>query len=93
MLKLMGMQIECSLEHNLPDSPFASPTKGAGDYMSAFSNVASEANDTDSLATSNIGLGTLDMGTFKSYNCQMPRYATKFTSTVCIFLSSSCCRL
>lgn len=72
------MKIECSLEHNLPDSPFASPTKGAGDYMSAFSNVASEANDNDSLATSsNIGLGALDMGSFKSFNCQMPRYSSK----------------
>ncbi|XP_048329337.1 zinc finger CCCH domain-containing protein 53 isoform X1 [Ziziphus jujuba] len=74
-----------SLEHNLPDSPFASPTKGASDYMSAFSNVASEVNDSDGLATSsNIGLGssllpnasTLDMGSFKSYNCQMPRFST-----------------
>ncbi|KAF2302529.1 hypothetical protein GH714_037409 [Hevea brasiliensis] len=31
-----------SLEHNLPDSPFASPTKESGEYFCAFINGASE---------------------------------------------------
>ncbi|EXB97909.1 Zinc finger CCCH domain-containing protein 22 [Morus notabilis] len=89
-----------SLEHNLPDSPFASPTKaGGGDYhhMAAFSGhvVANEANnihdsDPSSAATNttspNMNLSTsllpssasttLDMGSFKSFNCQMPRFSS-----------------
>ena len=73
------------MEHNLPDSPFASPTKAAGgDFMVSFSNGPNEAIDADaSGATANSKFGTsallppasaLDMGTFKSYNCQIPRY-------------------
>ena len=75
---------KCSLEHNLPDSPFASPTKADGDFMVAFSNGSNEAIDADGLAASaNSKFGTstllpaasaLDMGTFKSFNCQIPRY-------------------
>ena len=75
---------KCSLEHNLPDSPFASPTKAAGDFMVSFSNGPNEAIDADaSGASANSKYGTsallppasaLDMGTFKSYNCQIPRY-------------------
>ncbi|KAM1811938.1 hypothetical protein ACFX12_028520 [Malus domestica] len=71
------------LEHNLPDSPFASPTKAAGEYTSsAFPNVTSEANGSDaSFAAANINLATsllpasssLDMASFKSFNCQIPR--------------------
>ncbi|KHN11719.1 Zinc finger CCCH domain-containing protein 53 [Glycine soja] len=74
---------EC-LEHNLPDSPFASPTKADGDFMVAFSNNV--AIDTDASAASvNFKFGTstllpaaspLDMGTFKSYNCQIPRFSS-----------------
>ncbi|XP_040371697.1 zinc finger CCCH domain-containing protein 53 isoform X3 [Rosa chinensis] len=77
-----------SLEHNLPDSPFASPTKGARDYLSAFPVAASEANDSSdaSAATANINLATsllpvpatssLDMASFKSFNCQIPRLSS-----------------
>ncbi|PON74344.1 Splicing factor-like protein [Parasponia andersonii] len=75
-----------SLEHNLPDSPFASPTKGAGDYMAAFStSMAAEVNDSDASATaSNLNFSSailpaasaLDMGSFKSFNCQMPRFSS-----------------
>ncbi|XP_047176477.1 zinc finger CCCH domain-containing protein 53-like isoform X2 [Vigna umbellata] len=74
---------ECS-EHNLPDSPFASPTKAAGDLMVSFSNGTVEAIDTDASGASvNSKFGTsallppasaIDMGTFKSYNCQIPRF-------------------
>ncbi|KAL2329307.1 hypothetical protein Fmac_022734 [Flemingia macrophylla] len=76
---------EC-LEHNLPDSPFASPTKAAGDFMAPFSNGPNEAIDADaSAASANSKFGTrtllpaastLDMGTFKSYNCQIPRFSS-----------------
>ncbi|KAK7341148.1 hypothetical protein VNO80_24073 [Phaseolus coccineus] len=76
---------EC-LEHNLPDSPFASPTKAAGDFMVSFSNGPNEAIDADaSGASANSKFGTsallppasaLDMGTFKSYNCQIPRFSS-----------------
>ncbi|KAM1974217.1 hypothetical protein ACFX15_039146 [Malus domestica] len=71
------------LEHNLPDSPFASPTKAAGGYaLSAFPNGTSEANGSDApAATANINVAnsllpassTLDMASFKSLNCQIPR--------------------
>lgn len=75
-----------SLEHNLPDSPFASPTKGAREYMSAFPVLSSEANDSSdaSATTANINLSTsllpatstLDMASFKSFNCQIPRLSS-----------------
>jgi len=78
-----------SLEHNLPDSPFASPTKAAGDLMVSFSNGTVEAIDTDASGASvNSKFGTsallppasaIDMGTFKSYNCQIPRYWRHYT--------------
>lgn len=75
---------KCSLEHNLPDSPFASPTKAIGDYMAAFNNNGpNETTDSDASASSaNSKFSTntllppssaLDMGSFKSYNCQIPR--------------------
>ncbi|KAE9621447.1 hypothetical protein Lal_00042066 [Lupinus albus] len=74
---------EC-LEHNLPDSPFASPTKAIGDYMSAFSNGPNEVVDSDaSVASANSKFNTatmlpspsgLDIGSFKSFNCQIPRF-------------------
>ncbi|XP_054812477.1 zinc finger CCCH domain-containing protein 53-like isoform X2 [Prosopis cineraria] len=78
----------CSLEHNLPDSPFASPTKAAGDYMATFSNGGpNEAIDSDgSAASTNSEFGatnaflpapsSLDVGSFKSFNCQIPRFSS-----------------
>ncbi|XP_061352429.1 zinc finger CCCH domain-containing protein 53-like isoform X2 [Gastrolobium bilobum] len=78
---------EC-LEHNLPDSPFASPTKAAaGEYMSSFSSGPNEVTDSDaSAASANSKFGTnntllptassLDMGSFKSFNCQIPRFSS-----------------
>ncbi|KAM3686016.1 hypothetical protein ACB098_11G167600 [Castanea mollissima] len=73
---------EC-LEHNLPDSPFASPTKAAADF---FTNGTSETNVSDAsassinnkLATSTIlpAASTLEMASFKSFNCQMPRFSS-----------------
>ncbi|KAF7824632.1 zinc finger CCCH domain-containing protein 53-like isoform X2 [Senna tora] len=78
--------LEC-LDHNLPDSPFASPTKAAaGDYMAAFSNGPNEAIGSDaSVASANSKFGNssllpaasaLDMGSFKSFNCQLPRFSS-----------------
>ncbi|XP_057453032.1 zinc finger CCCH domain-containing protein 53-like isoform X2 [Lotus japonicus] len=76
---------EC-LEHILPDSPFASLTKAIGDYMTAFSNGPIEATDSDASAASanskfsNSTLlpeaSALDMGSYKSYNCQVPRFSS-----------------
>ncbi|CAI8596092.1 unnamed protein product [Vicia faba] len=76
---------EC-LEHNLPDSPFASPTKAIGDYMAAFNNGPNEAIDSDASASSaNSKFSTntvlppsspLDIGPFTSYNCQIPRFTS-----------------
>ncbi|KAF5469780.1 hypothetical protein F2P56_010341 [Juglans regia] len=74
---------EC-LEHNLPDNPFASPTKAAADFMYAFGNGSSEANDPDAsaaastnkLATSSVLPSTLDIAALKSFNCQLPRFSS-----------------
>lgn len=74
------------LEHNLPDSPFASP-KATGDYSTAFSDTAAgeavgksvvvplePANN--HLITSSLlpATSTLDMAPFKSCYFQVPRY-------------------
>ncbi|OIW11785.1 hypothetical protein TanjilG_31187 [Lupinus angustifolius] len=48
---------EC-LEHNLPDSPFASPTKAIGDYTATFSNGPSEALNLDAPASANSKFNT-----------------------------------
>ncbi|KAJ6839221.1 putative zinc finger CCCH domain-containing protein 53 [Iris pallida] len=72
---------ECA-EHNLPDSPFASPTKGSsftGDFFTA------TAADSELVAPSPRGNGnhlilppasSLDMSTFKSCLFQMPRFSS-----------------
>ncbi|KAE8708951.1 Zinc finger family protein / RNA recognition motif-containing protein isoform 2 [Hibiscus syriacus] len=78
-----GYQPE-SLEHNLPDNPFASPAKAAGEYSSAFSNT--EADRDISVPASSINNNwvcstllpennALDMPSFNSFNCQMPRFS------------------
>ncbi|CAJ2655108.1 unnamed protein product [Trifolium pratense] len=77
---------EClDLEHNLPDSPFASPTKAIGnDLVAPFSNGTYETIDPDASTNSKFGTSklhptsasTLDMGTFKSFNCQLPRFSS-----------------
>ncbi|XP_044489859.1 zinc finger CCCH domain-containing protein 46-like isoform X2 [Mangifera indica] len=72
------------LEHNLPDSPFASPTKGCSEYLSAFSSIANGAEKDESssannnLVTSNLlpANDSLDRASFKSFNCQMPRFSS-----------------
>ncbi|KAK8485353.1 hypothetical protein V6N11_025391 [Hibiscus sabdariffa] len=75
-----------SLEHNLPDNPFASPTKAAGEYLSAFSNT--EADKDASVPASSINNNwvpstllpatnnAIDMASFNSFNCQMPRFSS-----------------
>ncbi|XP_022745031.1 zinc finger CCCH domain-containing protein 53-like isoform X2 [Durio zibethinus] len=73
-----------SLEHNLPDSPFASPTKTSGEYLSVISN--SEVNkDASVLASVNNNWvsstllpanNALDMASFNSFNCQMRRFSS-----------------
>lgn len=76
---------EClELEHNLPDSPFASPTKAVGDLVGPFSNGPSETIDSDASTSSKFGTSkllptsaSLDMGSFKPYNnCQLPRFSS-----------------
>lgn len=81
---------KCSLEleHNLPDSPFASPTKAVGDLVGPFSNGPSETIDSDASTSSKFGTSkllptsaSLDMGSFKPYNnCQLPRYCHHISS-------------
>ncbi|CAK8575650.1 unnamed protein product [Lathyrus sativus] len=78
---------EC-LEHNLPDSPFASPTKAARvDLVPPFSNGPYEAIDSDPSANSKFGTSSKLLSTsaspldnvtsFKSYNnCQLPRFSS-----------------
>ncbi|CAL5211881.1 unnamed protein product [Lathyrus oleraceus] len=82
------IDLQESLEHNLPDSPFASPTKAAGvDLVPPFSNGPYEAIDSDPSANSKFGTSSkllstsaspLDsMTSFKSYNnCQLPRFSS-----------------
>ncbi|KAF9686425.1 hypothetical protein SADUNF_Sadunf03G0157200 [Salix dunnii] len=78
-----------SLDHNLPDSPFASPTKGTGDYYSAFISGLTEAHEKDasipSSSSANNNLvpsslispnSSLEMASFKSFNCQIPRFSS-----------------
>uniref|UniRef100_A0A5B7AZJ4 Zinc finger CCCH domain-containing protein 53-like n=1 Tax=Davidia involucrata TaxID=16924 RepID=A0A5B7AZJ4_DAVIN len=76
-----------SLEHNLPDSPFASP-KASGNYMTAFSNAAGESDKiaavsatsaaNNTLITSSLlpATSTLDMASFKSCYFQVPRFSS-----------------
>ncbi|KAE8689644.1 putative calcium-transporting ATPase 11, plasma membrane-type-like [Hibiscus syriacus] len=79
-----GKQPE-SLEHNLPDNPFASPTKAAGEYSSALSNTetdrdvsvpASSINNNWVRPTLIPANNALDMPSFNSFNCQMPRFSS-----------------
>ncbi|KAE8724359.1 hypothetical protein F3Y22_tig00010533pilonHSYRG00241 [Hibiscus syriacus] len=74
-----------SLEHNLPDNPFASPTKASGEYLSAFSNT--EADRDASVSASSItnnwvpstllpANNALDTASFNSFNCQIPRFSS-----------------
>ncbi|XVE99891.1 hypothetical protein REPUB_Repub03eG0240300 [Reevesia pubescens] len=74
-----------SLEHNLPDNPFASPKKGSGEYLSAFSNAevkkdasvsASSVNNNWVSSTLLPANNALDMASFNSFNCQMPRFSS-----------------
>ncbi|KAK8484773.1 hypothetical protein V6N13_092479 [Hibiscus sabdariffa] len=73
-----------SLEHNLPDNPFASPTKASGDYLSAFSNTEADSDASGSASTNNNWVpstllpanNALDMASFNSFNCQMPRFSS-----------------
>lgn len=77
-----------SLEHNLPDSPFASP-KAAGDFNTAFSNDTLEEAEKGSVVSApptnnNMITGPslfpasspLDMAPFKSCYFQVPRFAS-----------------
>ncbi|XVE90801.1 hypothetical protein DITRI_Ditri20bG0105700 [Diplodiscus trichospermus] len=74
-----------SLEHNLPDSPFASPTKASGEYFSAFSNLEVDKGSSVSASTVNNNWvssallpanNALDIASFNSFNCQMPRFSS-----------------
>ena len=72
----------CSLEHNLPESPFASP-KAGGDLATAFSNHKMEAEKVSATSTNNDLItspslfptsASLDIAPFKSCYFQVPRY-------------------
>ncbi|XP_077230368.1 zinc finger CCCH domain-containing protein 53-like isoform X2 [Tasmannia lanceolata] len=75
-----------SLEHNLPDSPFASPTKSPGNSSSIFSEAANSAAEWSSSSTSSNNnlmassllptTSTLDMASLKSCYFQMPRFSS-----------------
>ncbi|XP_068658299.1 zinc finger CCCH domain-containing protein 53-like isoform X2 [Aristolochia californica] len=80
-----------NVEHNLPDSPFASPTKSLTDPPSLFTCEAAErscsspVNITCGNATSSSipiasslfsGTSSLDMASFKSCFLQMPRFSS-----------------
>ncbi|KAF8395800.1 hypothetical protein HHK36_019754 [Tetracentron sinense] len=78
-----------SLEHNLPDSPFASPTESIGDHHSFFSSVSGESDRsnpisaTSSSANNNLitsslmpATSALDIASFKSCFFQMPRFSS-----------------
>ncbi|GAB4832235.1 hypothetical protein Ancab_006249 [Ancistrocladus abbreviatus] len=71
-----------SLEHNLPDSPFASPTKGTREYSSPFSSAACEVDSAPASVNGNLmasallpASSTLDMASFKSCFFQLPRFS------------------
>ncbi|GER43596.1 RNA-binding (RRM/RBD/RNP motifs) family protein [Striga asiatica] len=65
-----------SSEHNLPDSPFASP-KASGDYATAFSNEALEAEKGISVKSTNNNLITgPSLAPFKSCHFQVPSFAS-----------------
>lgn len=72
----------CSLEHNLPESPFASP-KAGGDMATAFTNHKMEAEKVSAPSTNNDLItspsmfpasASLDIAPFKSCYFQVPRY-------------------
>ncbi|KAI4339081.1 hypothetical protein MLD38_024062 [Melastoma candidum] len=77
-------------EHNLPDSPFASPTKASNGYLSAFSDVVVEADMNGGAVASALspkgdrpasvsfsGSSSMDMASaFKTFNCQPPRFSS-----------------
>ncbi|OMO90137.1 hypothetical protein COLO4_19331 [Corchorus olitorius] len=74
-----------SLEHTLPDSPFASPTKAPGEYLSAFSNAEADKDASVSAPSVNNNWvsstllpahNALDMASLNSFNCQMPRFSS-----------------
>ncbi|XP_041995824.1 zinc finger CCCH domain-containing protein 53-like [Salvia splendens] len=73
-----------SLEHNLPESPFASP-KAGGDMATAFSNHKMEAEKVSAPSTNNDLItspslfpasASLDIAPFKSCYFQVPRFAS-----------------
>ncbi|MBA0751282.1 hypothetical protein Gogos_000217 [Gossypium gossypioides] len=70
-----------SLEHNLPDSPFASPGKASKEYLS-FNNAVTEKDGTVSANNNWIpstllpANNALDMSSFNSFNCQIPRFSS-----------------
>ncbi|KAK4372062.1 hypothetical protein RND71_007446 [Anisodus tanguticus] len=84
MSKKEASDFQESLEHNLPDSPFASP-KAVGDFITTFSNAAAageadkgaglNASSNNMIPSSSLfpATSTLDMTPFKSCYFQVPR--------------------
>lgn len=86
MCKTYASIVNCSLENNLPDSPFASPEKACADYFSAFSSAkadkdapasASSVNNNNWVSSTLLPASSnaVDMASFNSsFNYQIPRY-------------------
>lgn len=68
---------EFSLDHNLPDSPFASP-KASGEYITAFSADTLEAEERGGTTNNNLITGP-SLAPFKSCYFQVPRYNITLT--------------
>ncbi|KAF6146499.1 hypothetical protein GIB67_037799 [Kingdonia uniflora] len=75
-----------SLEHNLPDSPFASPTKSGGDNHPFFTTITSET-DKMSLSSSSSSTSTTNNSLIPSSSSLLP---TAATSTLDISSYKSC---
>ncbi|XP_072975569.1 zinc finger CCCH domain-containing protein 53-like isoform X2 [Typha angustifolia] len=72
---------ESGLEHNLPDSPFASPTKASliGDsFSTALPTEAPQSNNISHLMASTLipPTSTLDLASYNSCFFQMPRFSS-----------------
>eukprot|EP00262_Sarcandra_glabra_P000810 TRINITY_DN10888_c0_g1_i2.p1 TRINITY_DN10888_c0_g1~~TRINITY_DN10888_c0_g1_i2.p1 ORF type:complete len:690 (+),score=98.12 TRINITY_DN10888_c0_g1_i2:43-2070(+) len=73
-------EFQDSVDHNLPDSPFASPTKSVGDPSSIFlasAEAEKSASSSNNLITSTLYPATSTLDTsFKSCFFQMPRFSS-----------------
>ncbi|KAF5179153.1 Zinc finger ccch domain-containing protein [Thalictrum thalictroides] len=83
-----GSDFHTGLEHNLPDSPFASPTKSGGDpsfFSTAMAvasapsvSLSSSINNNNLISSSSLlpATSTLDMASYNSRFLQIPRFSS-----------------